>query len=456
MAGETTSGAHTRNLAVIVWRHRLIFVTCIALVASTVMIGLAMAPREYTATARIATTPSDELSESPVDYAEVLGTLSEVATSRPVLTHVVRSISGTSVTALEKQVSSRVVTRTLLIQVSATDSDPTRAAKIANSITEALPRHDPTGDLFEFHTTDPASPPSQPSTPNLKLSGLAGAALAIIAATVITVLYDRRIVSDSDVAVSITNADCLGSISTPKDLRGVHAVDPICREFTPLRAIRIAMKSTQRGRSPRATVAAPIVHDPTGGWLEVNLAASHAGAGDNVLLIDTNARDIQRHPVIEAAGSLGFYDVLAGHCRIDDALIDTPIDNLTVLPVGRADCASSSLLEYGFRTMLDDINYRFDVAIIRAASLTESDDARIMAASTGIIIAVRLGAVKRRALHTLIALARQIHAPIHGLIGVTHRPRLRGRSYKPHRAFRAGSVFNTPLRAGATSTEEHQ
>ncbi len=66
-------------------------------------LGLALAEREYTATARVAATPPAELSTSPASYGDLLGTVADVAESRPLLEEVSRATGDRTVEQLREQ-----------------------------------------------------------------------------------------------------------------------------------------------------------------------------------------------------------------------------------------------------------------------------------------------------------------------------------------------------------------
>lgn len=427
---ETSAQSQSSNLrsfAELLWRRRLVVVLVLALVAAVVGIGLAVAARSYTATARVAATPAQQQSSSPVNYGDLLGTVADVAESRPVLTQVSKAIGDRTVKQLQQHVVGSVVTGTVLIQVSVTDRDPIKAAQIANAIVDALPNYDPSAGSFMFRTTEPASVPLTFTSPNIKVSLLAGVLLALAAAIAAAVIYDRlaRTVETPEEATAATGSGVLGVVTRPKHVDGVPAGDPKSAEFASLRALRVALEFASSDNPTRSLVVAPVVRDPWSGWLEVNLAVALAEVGHRVLLIDANRTDRHRHPAFGRGDGRGLYDLLIGEVALNDASYDGPVDGVTIVPLGHADEAAPSLLEMRFRRFLDGIDQQYDVILIHAAPVTESDDARIMAIGGGALVTIPSGKVKRSLLEHAVADLHEARTRVLGavLLGSKHRKR---------------------------------
>jgi len=389
-----------RGFARLLWRRRITLALVILLVAAGVGIGLVAAPREYTAVTRVAATASPAASDSSPNFTDLLGTLANVAKSRPVLEQVQHALPTRSVDQLQDEVDARVLFGTVIVQVRVTDRDPKVAAQVANAVATLLPQHDPTNGALALSVTEPAVVPHAYSSPDMRISILAGALLALVLAVAAAVVRDRvaRTLDTVDEVAAATGTSVLGLLPRPQHAEGMAAADSGGRDFVALRSLRVALEFASIEQPTRSLVVAPAAPDPFGGWLEVNLAASLADVGHRVLVIDANRVDRHRHPVIDLPGAPGLYDTLSGTATLEEATVCGPVDGVAILPIGNADVAAPSLLEMRFRRLLEEIDAEYDVILIRSAPINDSDDARIMAIDGGLLLAVPSGRVRPHAL----------------------------------------------------------
>lgn len=412
-----------RSFLAILWRRRLLATLVLILVGGTIAAGLVMAPRTYTAVSSVSVTPPPDVSQSPANYDNLLGTMADVAQSQPVLQDVAQVVPARTVRELASEVKAEVIFGTVTIQVSVNDADPVVAARIANAVVAALPDHDPSNGSFVFNTTEPATVPLSFTSPNLKVAGLAGVLLALALAVAAAVAFDkvRRTVDTPEEVAETTGVGVLGVIPAPSDPDSVVAGDAETPEFKGLRALRVALEFASSNHPTQTLVVAPAAADPWSGWLEVNLATSLAEVGRRVLIIDANRTDRHRHPALAAPGEPGLYDLLAGSVSMDAATIAGPVDGVTVVPLGNADLAAPSLLEMRYRSMLDDIDDKYDVVLVHAAPINESDDARIMAIAGSLLLNVPVGKVKQRGLEGVVADLHEVGTRIIGTVLVGAR-----------------------------------
>ncbi|MEZ0579081.1 AAA family ATPase [Nocardioides sp. MH1] len=400
--GATTSTAvrgGLRTLGALLWRRRWTVVLVFALVANAVAAGLVLADREYTASARIAATPQQDLAPSPASYDDLLGTVADVAESRPVLDQVAAQVDGRTADQLRDEVEAEVVPGTVIIQVSVSDTDAERAAEVANLIVALLPGHDASNGTFDYSVTEQAVVPDEFSSPNIPVTVLAGLVLAALLAIGAAVLSDRlfRTVTEPEEMGEISDTTVLGVIPKPSDWEGVPAIDVWAEEFQAIRALRIAIEFASAEDPTRLLVVTSASgSDPWAGWTEINLAAALAEVGHRVLVINTDRERGNVHPALDAPGEQGLYDVLGGECSLEDAVREGPAELISVLPLGEAHLAAPSLLEMRFRGLLDDTEDDYDVVIVHAAPVATSEDARIMAIHGALLMIVPSGTVHPR------------------------------------------------------------
>ena len=407
-----------RSFGQLLWRRRLLMLLVVILVAGSTAAGLALVERSYTATARIAVTPAPNAESTGAEYVDILGTVADVIESRPLLEEVASALGGRTVRQLQEDVVGEVVSGTLLVQVSATDTDPTRAAQTANAVAEGLSAVDPTGGAVQFSTTAPAEVPRTFSSPNLEISVLAALVLALAAAVAAAVVYDRltRTVETVDEVTTTTGIGVLGVVPRPVDATGVPAADPASPEFAALRSLRVALEFASSDHPTRTLVVAPAAPDPWSGWLEVNLAVALAEVGHRVLLVDAHRTDRHRHPALDSSDGPGFYDMLDGSATFAEAVRPGPVDGVTVMPPGNVHLCAPSLLEMRFRQLLGSFDGEHDVVIVHAPAVADSDDARIMAIDGGMLLTLPSGRVSSEQLHDAVEELREARTRVVGAV----------------------------------------
>jgi Mrp family chromosome partitioning ATPase/capsular polysaccharide biosynthesis protein len=386
-----------RSLAVALWRRRWTALVVLVLTLAAAGLWLGFAPREYTAAATITASPQPGVQQPAGSTLE--DTVAALANSRPVLQDV-QDMVGTrrSLAVLQQEVGGRRTRGTLLIRITVTDADAQFARRVANAVADALPLHDPTAGKLVFTDAERATTPGSPSSPDVTavvLIGVgAGIVLAILSALVRELLRGR--VERADQLAEL--ADVLGVITRPSDPTSVPTLraGPVSDEF---RRVRVALEFVGSAAPTRTIVVAPACPEPAAGWVAVNLACSLAEVQHRVLLIDADFGDRPRHPLLDSKAD-GLVEVLDGRALLAHAVVESDVPGVSVLPVG--DVAASSpapLVELSFHAMLallseDD----FDVVLVHAAPLSESDDARVMAARNCLLMTVPAGRLRVKAL----------------------------------------------------------
>ncbi len=380
---------HARSLAVALWRRRWTALLVLVLVAAAAAGWLALAPRRYTAVATITAVPAPGVVQSDVDGLE--NTLAALANSRPVLQDVAAKVGPRrSIATLQREVRGERVGATMLIRVRVQDGSPEVARLIANSVVDALPLHDPTGGKVVFTDAGRAVTPGAPSVPNwtvvILIATGAGIVLAIAAALIRDAAAAR--VKRPDQLAELTDAQVLGAVSAPSDTSLVSVAEP-GRVADQFRRVRVALEFAGSQTPTRAVVVSPVTADRAAGWFVANLAATLAQVRHRVLLVDADPSDRPRHPVLAHKGD-GLAEVLAQTVALEDAVVSSDVPGVCVLPLGdRTLLRAEPRLELQFHRMLARLSPdAYDIVLVSAPPLDESDDARVMAAGNSLIIAV--------------------------------------------------------------------
>jgi succinoglycan biosynthesis transport protein ExoP len=406
---------HARSLAVALWRRRGTALVVLVLVLAAAGLWLGFAPRKYTAVATITTTLKPGVQQSERDDVEA--TLAALANSRSVLQDVRDQVGmRRSLATLQQEVRGTRIGGTVLIRIAVEDADAAFARRVANAVADTLPLHDPTGGNVVFTDAGRATTPQSPSSPDVAplalLAVAAGLVLAAAAGLTREALAGRveRVDQLDDVPV-------LGVVARPSD----PSTMPVLRtgaSTDDFRRLRVALEFAGSMAVTRTIVVAPACADPAAGWLTVNLAASLAEVEHRVLLIDADFGDRKRHPVL-ASKADGLVDVLAGRAGLEQAIVESDVPGVSVLPVGDLDtmAAPAALVELRFHALVRAVSEDdFDIVLVHVAPLDEAVDALVLAAGNSLLLTVPAGRMRAKALRTEIDGVRRMHLRLIGTV----------------------------------------
>jgi Mrp family chromosome partitioning ATPase len=219
----------------------------------------------------------------------------------------------------------------------------------------------------------------------------------------------------------LSGAEVLGEIDPPRDAKtvSVSGAGPLTAQF---RRVRVALEFAGSQTPTRILVLAPVAADPNASWFAVNLAASLAQVKHRVLLVDADASERPRHPAL-AIGGDGLAEVLAGSVRVSEAAVTSDIPGVSVLPLGaRKLLGDQPLLELQFhRTFAELDDGAYDIVLVTAPPLNESDDARVMAAGNSLLISVGAGRTRLRTVRHEFGEVRRMRLRLIGAVLLRRR-----------------------------------
>jgi capsular exopolysaccharide synthesis family protein len=303
------------------------------------------------------------------------------------------------------QVSASTPVNSFLIDISAQDADPVRAADLANAVAsslsaavESIEQRDAQQQspvkLSRVKDALPADKPVSPNVPlNLILGGLVGLALGLGIAVVRAVL-DNRVRTARDIE-GLTDRPLIGAIPfdpKAKERPLILEADPHNTRSEAFRALRTNLQFLEMdgGHSFVVTSSLPSEGKST---TTLNLALALADAGKRVALLDCDLRKPKVAEYLGTEGGAGLTDVLIGRARVADVMLPWGKRPLYVLPAGKVPPNPSELL--GSKQMgqlLDALSKEFDVVLCDAPPLLPVTDAAVLARSTaGAIVIVSAG-----------------------------------------------------------------
>ena len=341
---------------------------------------------------------------------------------------------------LASQVSATTPPNTVLLNVSATDTSPAQAAKIANAVAasyaneiarlegakttmDGLPRLGGNGNQIPVQATviKPAEVPTAAISPRTKLNVLLGALLGLLVGVGIAVLrftLDTSVKSSEELEQS-ADSTTLGVVTFDPDAKTNPLVTlrgtPRAEAF---RSIRTNLQYVDVDNPPRTVVITSSLREEGKSTTACNLAIAVAQAGSKVLLLEADLRRPKVAEYLGVDGSRGLTDVLIGQATLDNTVIHWQRGLLDFLPAGAIPPNPSELLaSHQMADLLAELAKRYDLVILDAPPLLPVTDAAILStAADGAILVARHGTIKREQVADSADALRQVNARIFGTV----------------------------------------
>ncbi|TFD50144.1 polysaccharide biosynthesis tyrosine autokinase [Cryobacterium sp. Hh11] len=355
-------------------------------------------------------------------------TYARLATTPLVLLPVIESLDLRS-TAVElaKGIAVSALLDTSIMDISVTDTDPVRAAEIANAVAQSLTDEvqkveqpdDPTAaSPVKLTRVQVASVPTSTVSPNVPLHFALGALVGLALGVGLAVLretLDTRIRTQRDVEQG-TDVPVIGGLPfDPKVIERpliVHA-DPRSPRAESFRTLRTSLQYLDVERVERSFMVTSSIGSEGKSTSSANLAISLADSHARVLLVDADLRRPRIADYMDIEGGIGLTDVLIGRAELSDVIQPWGRGQLFVLPAGRTSPNPSEMLGSSrLKQIIEDFNRTFD-----CPPLLPVTDAAILAKSVGgAILIVAAGRTQKQQLKGAIVALASVDAPISGVV----------------------------------------
>ncbi|MFP7834836.1 polysaccharide biosynthesis tyrosine autokinase [Marisediminicola sp. LYQ134] len=392
----------------------------------------------YSATSKVfVSTPStgttSELAQGNSFTVQRVVTYSDLATTPIVLLPVIASLElNIPADTLAGRITASAPLDTSIIDITVTDTDPVRAAEIANATSQSLTRvveNIETPDAVDAVTpvkltrAQEATVPSTPVAPNvpvnIALGFLVGLALGVGAA-VLRETLETRVRNERDVE-QITDVPILGGIvfdSKAQERPLIVHVDPRSPRAESFRTLRTNLQFLDVGRTDRSFVITSSIESEGKSTTGANLAIALADTGSRVLLVDSDLRRPKVADYMSVDGTVGLTDVLIGRADLQDVIQPWGRAKLFVLPAGQVPPNPSELLgSSAMSKLIAEFNRAFDVVIYDTPPLLPVTDAAILAKNVGgAIVVVAAGRTHKNHLKGAISALDNVGAAISGIV----------------------------------------
>lgn len=350
---------------------------------------------------------------------------------------------------LTKELEATVVQDTVVMEISATDTDAAQAQRIASDAVKVLSNqaeqleartdnNDNKGNSKsrsssnQQSTTAPRislinSPEkaTQPSSPKMAMNLILGGVLGFLVACILVALrfFLDRSVRSSEELVRRTGLPKLGRVPVIPEAQRTKPLDfndDRVRPAEAFRELRVNLRFVNVDNPPRViSVTSARIADGKS-MTSLNLAGALAADGDTVCLVDADMRRSKMTTYFGGAihSSVGLSTALAGDADVADVLQETEITGLDVLAAGVTPPNPGELLgSQAFRHILDELRERYDWVIVDTPPILPVTDGALVATTVdAVIVAVRYGKRNYDDVTRTLASLRAVHAPIIGTV----------------------------------------
>ncbi|WP_158037546.1 polysaccharide biosynthesis tyrosine autokinase [Gordonia sp. CNJ-863] len=307
---------------------------------------------------------------------------------------------------------------TVLLEVSATATDPVSAMRAANAVSEAL--SDAVSSLERPSASAPplakvtvvtsAEASAKPVSPRILRTVLLAMFCGAVLGTVAAYIYYRvRNTIDWVEGVSeVSGKPVLGDIPLDDSLPANGALDfnaGASESAEAFRKLRTNLGFSNIDGSSRVILITSPSQADGKTTTAINLAAAVAESGKRVVLVDT---DLRRPSVARRFGAIegiGLTDYLRGSLSVVDVTQTVGIDGLDILGSGPLPPNPAELLEsHRTRECFLELAEIYDYVIVDSPPILPVTDAMVAAQwADGVVVVVRAGKTRRSALETVLA-----------------------------------------------------
>lgn len=373
----------------------------------------------------------------------------EIVRTRQVTAPVVKRLRlRTTPEELASRITAVVPLKTVLIDITVRDTEPRRAARIANTVAsrfswvveqletpkEPAPSTLPeTGDNAEdaapvppvspvsLGVTEEAVAPTSPTSPRPLLNLAAGVVGGLLLAAGLVALRETldTTVKTSEALGAFTALPGLGTIPYDRTAprQPLVSADGHSKRAEAFRKLRTNLQFSQVDDPPRIIVVTSSMPGEGKTNVAMNLARSLAEAGVSTCLVDG---DLRRPCVAPAFGLVqdgGLTTVLIGQARVEDVMQQVA-GGLSVLASGAVPPNPAELLASArMKEVLRELADVYDVVIIDTAPLLPVADSMGLASLTqGALLVVRAGKTNRDQVRTATESLERVGARVLGTV----------------------------------------
>ena len=415
------------------WLGALIVALTTLALASAVTLAT---PKKYTATTRlfiaVAGGSVSDLAQGSNFAEKQMSSYAEVATSPRVLSPVIQQLGlRTTPKELAESVEAIVPVDTVIVEIAATDPNPTRAAEIANAVGQELakaaadlsPQTDDGTKAVQATTFSPAEVPDEASSPKILQNLGVGLILGLLMGLGVAVLrhvLDTRVRNEDDVR-AVTASPILGVVAYDQDV-SAHPVilrdQPLAAPSEAVRRLRTNLQFIDIANRQRSIVISSSIPGEGKSTIAINLAVSMTDAGARVILVDADLRRPSIAEYLGIEGRVGLTTVLIGRAEVKDVVQPLGKTSLDLLPAGQIPPNPSELLgSVAMADLLEHLSESYDMVLLDSPPLLPVTDAVVLSnLAGGALVVVGVDRIHRPQLQQSLESLETAGAHLFGIV----------------------------------------
>jgi capsular exopolysaccharide synthesis family protein len=225
-----------------------------------------------------------------------------------------------------------------------------------------------------------AEPPSRPSRPrvslNLALGALVGLVIGLGLAFFVEYL-DTSVKTMEDVE-SLLGVPVLAII--PKNIKLLHKEPGDTPDAEAYRILRTNIEFNRK--NPEANAISMVSGGPGEGKSTTlaNLAFISAQGGYTTLIVDADLRRPTQHSIFDISNKVGLTNYLTTDMRLEDVIVPTTVENLSLLPSGILPSDAVGILNsQRMSDMIAELKTRYDIVFFDSPPMLGVSDASVLA-----------------------------------------------------------------------------
>jgi capsular exopolysaccharide synthesis family protein len=301
--------------------------------------------------------------------------------------------------------------------------DATSSQQIFETVLQRLKEAELSAELQtnNVRVLDPALVPRVPILPRKQLNMSVGIALGFVLAIGLAFIleYFNPRISNANGVSDALGAPLLGvtpRVAALKKGRARYETLPAAFQEA-MRGIRTRIIVSAQHGDVRTLAVTSTVPKEGKTVVAASFAASMAMAGRRVLLIDADLRRAQVHKIFATRISPGMSEVLAGEAKPSEALIESEVPGLFLMPAGTHAGGSDLLATEAVRQLVEGLHQIFDLIVLDCPPVMAVADASIVAnVATSVLFVVGAGSTNTEAARAAIDRLASVQAQVVGVV----------------------------------------
>lgn len=415
-------------------RHWRLIVACLLVSVAAAAVVTWQTPPRYSASARlfVSTRLQDNTQayEGSLFSEQRVASYTRLATDPALMARVIERLHlGSTPGALSQSISAEVLPETVILQITAQDSQAAHAERLARTTAAELSDYiqeleTPTGaSTSPIKATLLSASPAVLTAPkpvrNLTLAALVGLLAGVVAA-VLRELLETTLRNGEDVG-EVTTVAVMGNIgfdSTAARRPLLTSLDPRSPRSEAFRILRTNLQFVEVDKESRVFVVTSPVPGEGKTTTAINLAISFAQTGQKVLLLDGDLRSARVADYLGLSSEVGLTTALVGSTSFLEAIQYCTEPHLAVLTSGELPPNPAELLQTdAMHDVLRQARKEFDMVIVDGPPLLSVTDAALLAReSDGALVVIRHGRTTKEQLRHALGRLDVVDARAVGIV----------------------------------------